>query len=144
MVRRSYRANQVVSDAVSDRVGAFDSRVLEDWMHTVDDGDDLVHHYAEAIANAQHAAEETDDRYGWRDELHTTTDEAVESLEAAFEDHLDVLVADVCATVALREGDWINHADGGDVEDAVHEARDWLQTHQEAAERAGVWEEVTA
>ncbi|QCC57329.1 hypothetical protein [Natrinema thermotolerans] len=144
MARRSYRANQVLSDAVSDRVDEFDSRVLEDWMHSVDDGDDLVHHYAEAIANAQHAAEETDERYGWQDDLHTTTDEAVQNLEAALKDHLDVLVAEICATVANREGDWIDHTDDENVEPAVHEARDWLQAHQEAAERAGVWDEVTA
>ncbi|WP_455448324.1 hypothetical protein [Natrinema thermotolerans] len=144
MVRRSYRANQVVSDAVSDRVDEFESSVLADWMHTVDDGDELVHYYAEAIANAQYAAEETDSRYGWDDGLHTKTDSAVEGLEAAFEDHLDVLVAEVCATVAQREGDWIDHADDEDVEVAVHEARDWLQAHEGAAKRAGVWDEVTA
>ncbi|QCW03584.1 hypothetical protein [Natrinema pallidum] len=144
MVRRGYRANQVVSDAVSDRVDEFESPVLENWMHTVDDGDELVHHYAEAIASAQYAADETDERYGWRDDLHTITDEAVEALEAAFEDHLDVLVAEVCATVANREGVWIEHADDEDVEPAVHEAREWLQAHEAAARRADVWDEVTA
>jgi len=144
MVRRSHRANQVVSDAVSDRVDEFDSRVLENWMHSVDDGDELVHLYAEAIANAQHAAEETDERYGWDDALHTLTDSSFEGLESAFQDHLDALVAEVCATVANREGVWIDHTDDENVEPAVHEARDWLQVHQEAAERAGVWDEVTA
>lgn len=143
MTRRSYRANQVVSDAVSDRVDEFESPVLADWMHTVDDGDELVHYYAEAIANAQYAAEQTDSRYGWDDALYTATDSSVEGLESAFEDHLDVLVAEICATVAQREGSWVDHTDDEDViEAAVHEAREWLQANEAAAERAGVWEEV--
>ncbi|PCR89334.1 hypothetical protein [Natrinema ejinorense] len=144
MPRRSYRGNEVVKEKVSERVDEFDSRVLEDWMHTVDDGDELVYYFAEAIGNAWYANDEADGRYGWDDEIAEAVGGAAEELGDAFDAHLDVLVAETCATVALRNGKWVEHHDDEDIEAAVHEAREWLQEHSEAAERAGVWEEVTA
>jgi len=144
MVNRSYRANKVVNDAVGDRVDEFESVLLENRMHTVDDGEELIGYYAEAIANAQYAADGVDDQYGWRDDIYSVTDQAVDSLEAALEDVLDVLVAEECAVVAQRKGEWTDRQDDEAVEAAVHEAREWLQAHEAAAKRAGVWSEVTA
>ncbi|ELY84254.1 hypothetical protein C486_00769, partial [Natrinema gari JCM 14663] len=97
-----------------------------------------------AIANAQYGRDEADDRYGWRDDIYSVTDQAVDSLEAAFEDIIDVLVAEECAVVAQRKGEWTDRQDDEAVEAAVHEAREWLQAHEAAAKRAGVWSEVTA
>ncbi|OVE83180.1 hypothetical protein [Natronolimnobius baerhuensis] len=142
MVNRSYRANSVVSDAVEDRVETFDSNILKNRMFTIDDGDELVDHYATAIAYAQHAAAETDERYGFRDDLHSATDQAAEGLEAAFEDHIDVLVAEACAIIAQRQDLELFEGNEEEIEDAVHEARNWLQAHEGAAKRAEVWEEV--
>ncbi|WP_121744429.1 hypothetical protein [Natronorubrum halophilum] len=144
MAQLSYRGRKRLSEARSTFIEAFDSRVLEDWMHSVDDGDDLVYHYAEAIANAECAADEADERYGWDDDTSLDAGSAVGELTGALEMHLEALVAEICATVAQREGEWTEYTDDEEIEPAVHEAREWLQEHQDAAERAGVWEEVSA
>lgn len=143
-MRRSYRANDVVKEAIDDYVDEFDSVLLENRMHTVDDGDELVHHYAESIASSQHACNIADERYGYRDDLCRVAGDAAEKLEEQLEAHLDVLVAEECAIVAQREGDWTDRRDDAQVEAAVHEAREWLQVNREAAERAGVWDALVA
>ena len=66
------------------------------------------------------------------------------------DDVVDGLVAETVAVAlaelleAIAEEDWTDVWSDEEIAAAKHEAREWLQANHEAAERAGVWDEVTA
>ena len=63
-------------------------------------------------------------------------------------DQVDAVVAEqvarACAVVATDAQEWTDAWDQDELVAARHEAIDWLQAHTDAAERAGVLEEVVA
>ncbi len=70
---------------------------------------------------------------------------AAERLGEHVDDVVDETVAAALADLlaGFEADDWTDAWDPNEIDAARHEAREWLQAHHEAAERAGVWEEVT-
>lgn len=69
---------------------------------------------------------------------------AAQSLDEHVETLVDEMIADALAGLLEDVDDYGDLYSAEGITDAKCEARDWLQGHSEAAERAGVWEEVTA
>lgn len=69
---------------------------------------------------------------------------AAESLNDLISGLVDEQIARACANVLEKGDDWSDIHDEEDITAAKHEAREWLQQHLDAAERAGVQDEVTA
>ncbi|QLH82445.1 hypothetical protein [Halosimplex pelagicum] len=78
------------------------------------------------------------------DEVASAAFGAAEELNDRIDDLVDVQVARACAEIVTEAPEWTDHWDEEEIADAVHEAREWLQLHEAAAERAGVLEEVQA
>lgn len=123
-----------------DRIDQFDSPRLRDRMHTLDDGDDTIVEIAEAVGRANYAMSAARDLEAGENPVHEHASDGWGSLLDALDARLDELVAEECATVVTESEAW--HWDDDEQADAVHEAREWLQTNQEIAKRAGVWSEV--
>ncbi len=73
------------------------------------------------------------DAFSAAERLGEHVDDVDETIAAALADLLAGIEAD----------DWTDAWDPDEIDAATHEAREWLQVHHDAAERAGVWEEVT-
>ncbi|MDF9748415.1 hypothetical protein [Natrinema salsiterrestre] len=69
---------------------------------------------------------------------------AAETVDGHIDDVVDEVTAAALADMLEVIDDWGDDWDDAEIEDAKCEARDWLQGHSEAADRAGVWEKVTA
>lgn len=69
---------------------------------------------------------------------------AAETIDSHIDDVVDEVIAAALADLLEVVDDWDDAWDESEIDEAKSEARDWLQVHQEAAERAGVWDEVTA
>lgn len=69
---------------------------------------------------------------------------AAETINDHVDDVADEVIAAALADLLEVVDDWDDAHDQGDIDAAKQEARGWLQGHHGAAERAGVWEEVTA
>lgn len=69
---------------------------------------------------------------------------AAEEINDHIDDVVDEVIAAALADLLEVVDDWDDVHNQDDIDAAKHEARDWLQGHSEAAERAGVWKEVTA
>jgi len=83
------------------------------------------------------AAERTNDT-GRDDDVRRATWDSAESLHAVIDDLVDEEIATACSVIITDAPEWTDHWDEAELEAAAHEAREWLQLHVEAAERAEV------
>jgi len=140
MTTLSTTGRRLISDRLDEHLEHFDAAPIHNRVAEADDGDDLVLELALAAERAYYARKAADRR----DAIGSRTRDAYRDLKDALFHRIDECVAQACAD-ALRHGDeWRDHYDDHDIRHARFEARQWLQTHREAAQRAGVWEEVCA
>ena len=124
----------------------FDAALLHNRVYDqVQGSHDREHDLARLVELTEDAyafAEDDRDAYG-DDPIGDAAFDAAERLN----DQVDAVVAEqvarACAVVATEAQDWTDAWDREELAAARHEAREWLQTHTEAAERAGVLDDVT-
>jgi len=124
----------------SDAAGQFDvtllhNRVYEQVKGQHDEHNDLIRLLDLAERSFQLANDRDHD-----DEIFA----AAETLNSQVEALVDEQVAKACAVIVREADGWSDAWDQTDIDDAKHEAREWLETNEEVARRAGVWEEVVA
>jgi hypothetical protein len=68
---------------------------------------------------------------------------AAEALNDQIDAVVDEQIATACAVVATDAQEWTDAWDADELAAARHEACEWLQNHLDAAERAGVLDDVT-
>jgi len=107
--------------------------------HTIDD--DLTR-LVELTEGAYEFAAGRDEGVG-RDGVARGAFDAADILNGQIDAVVAEQVARACAVVATDAQEWTDAWDRNELAAARHEAIDWLQAHIEAAERAGVLEEVT-
>jgi len=74
------------------------------------------------------------------DEVASAAFGAAEELDEQVDRLVDEQIARACATIVADAPEWTDVWDEEKIDAAVHEAREWLQTHMDAAERAGALE----
>ncbi|WP_137288611.1 hypothetical protein [Natronorubrum halophilum] len=136
-------ADRRLSTLAEKRAAEFDAticnnRVYEEIKDLHDHGPDLRRYVsvAEDVYDLS-ADEDLDDR-------RLDVFGAAESINDHIDDVANEVVAAALADLLEVVDEWDDVWDADDIADAKCEARDWLQGHVEAAERAGVWEEVSA
>jgi len=140
----SRSAEKRMRELADDASTAFESTVLHNRVHEQVAGQ---HNRDNHLIRLLDLAERS---YDLADEYETDRTVSSEVFAAAerLNDQVDALVnesiARACATIVTESQDWDDVHDPEDLQEARYEARAWLQQHQTAAERAGVWEEVTA
>jgi hypothetical protein len=156
MARLSPRARKAIQQRIEDRVDAVDSAVLENQMVLADDcAPDALHHVAETIASARHAASCTRDIDADATPVNDRMDDAWAAAGESLTMFVDELLAAECAHVIEHADEWAaRNADpeadvlvrrsADDYDAAKREAREWLREHADAAERAGVLKEHSA
>ena len=144
MCEKEARLKQMGDDAASQ----FDSSLVQDRVYesvafpgAYPKDSDLAN-LLELIEGALDLAQDRDDAGDYHG-LQSDAYAAAEILEQNVEDTRDETVATALVGLLSRlEDDRDLEPDERDR--AKHEAREWLQEHHEAAQRAGVWSEVTA
>jgi len=143
MFEPCHAASKRSKTIASDTADEFDAtllhnRVYEHLQGQCGGSDDLIR-LLDLAERAYDLAADRDDVDGRMDIFGAAED---------LNDQVDAVVAEevarACAVVLDEGNDWTDVWDQADVDDAVFEARQWLQANHEAAKRAGVWEEVTA
>jgi len=144
MTRRYARsAEKRLRDLAGEAATQFDATVLHNRVHEQVAGQhDRNSHLLRLLDLAERSYDLADDRrqvgelspiFGAAEQLN---------------DQVDALVAEAtaraCATIVTESQDWDDVHDAAELADARYEARQWLQQHTEAAQRAGVWKEVAA
>lgn len=135
------QARRQLNELAHKHANAFDTTICHNYVYESvqdqhDHGPDLRRYVSVAEDVYELSADEDlDDRrldvFGAAEDINDHIDNVVDVIAAALADLLEVV------------DDWDDVHDQDDI-GAVHEERNWLQGHSEAAERAGVWEEVTA
>lgn len=125
----------------------FDSRVLRDLAHDVDDGDDLVIHLAEGVGASETATDVARDRTDRDLESDPVRDSALTSatmLEDALGERLHELMAEACAWLLAEDeaDEYLELRDDQEVEAARSEALEFLQDNLGVAESIGVLDDV--
>lgn len=139
------RSDKRIRQRARNEAEQFDATLLHNRVaeqvtgsHTIDD--DLTR-LVELTKSAYEFAEDDRDAYG-DDPVGDAAFDAAETLN----DQVDAVVAEqvarACAVVATEAQDWTDAWDRNELVAARHEAIDWLQAHTEAAERAGVLDDV--
>ena len=153
MSRLSPRARKAIQRRIEDRVDAVDSTILENHMLHADDGaPEALHHIAATLGSARHAASCTRDIDADATLVHDRMDDAWDAASVALTMFVDELLAEECAHVIEHADEWavcdadpeadvLNRRSTDQYAAAKREAREWLQEHVDAAERAGVFRE---
>ncbi|GAB3421487.1 hypothetical protein GCM10027435_25310 [Haloparvum alkalitolerans] len=137
MKNLSRDAEKRLSREVSAAVASFDSVLLSNVIHDRFTADDQLVHLAEASARLQYAVD-TRRRELADDETAEQLDEQRSVLSHAIEQRARERLAELCELVVADAPTWDNHWDTMQIETAVAEARTWLRTNTNAAERADV------
>ncbi len=106
-----------------------------------DAGEDLIR-VLNLSERAYDLSERREDRAGAAGDTSRAAFDAAEELSECVDSLVDEAVAEACATVTDDAPDWDDVWDQTGIEAAVAEARQWLQDHPDAAERAGIDSEV--
>jgi hypothetical protein len=143
MSRLGPRARRYISDRIDAHLEEIESAPLHNRVYEADDGaPETLHHLATAAEAAYHAEDCERDR-DRDDPVRAGANTAFREAKAALDAYIDELVAGECLHVIEHADEWAETRDHYDVEAceaAKHEAREWLQQHTEAADRAGVLE----
>jgi len=154
MARLSPRERKAIQQRIEDRVDSVDSTILENHMLHADDGaPEALHHIAATLASARHAASCTRDVDADATPVHDRMDDAWDAASESLTMFVDELLAAECAHVIEHADEWaardadpeadvLNRRSREEHDAAKREAREWLQAHMNAAERAGVLEDL--
>jgi len=141
------RAAKRVRGLARDRANKFDATILHNRVHEQVKGshttDDDLTRLVELAEGCYGFSDRREGGVG-EDNVASAAFDAAETLNDRIDDLVDVQVARACAEIVTEAPEWTDHWDEQEIADAVHEAREWLQLHEAAAERAGVLEEVRA
>ncbi|ELZ84426.1 hypothetical protein C453_12806 [Haloferax elongans ATCC BAA-1513] len=119
-----------------------EAEVLHNLVHDDLNQDDQLTHYCDAAAEAD-AAADIRESYESRDaEFVDELEHAWDSIATVAHQRAFEVVAESCVTVISDGDEWADegHYDVDAVDNAKHEAREWLQTHTDIAERVGALE----
>ena len=141
MVRRSYRAKNRQKKLVRELAYPFDAAPLHNRAAEALGQDDQLWQLLEAWAEAEQALEVRDNAMGYTTDGSRCgdLDDAASTINEVVRDRALEVVADACVEVIEHGDEWAadGHWDEATIADAVHEAREWLQTNHEVAERVG-------
>lgn len=130
-------AEKRLSREVTAAVAGFDSVLLSNVIHDRFTEDDQLVHLAEAGARLQYAVD-TRHRELADDETAEQLDLQHGVLSHSIEQRARERLAELCELIVTEASTWDDHWDTMQIEAAVAEARIWLQTNTNAAERADV------
>jgi hypothetical protein len=133
-----------VSRRIDEHLEDVDTTVLSNEVADVDDGaPEALHHLAETVASARHAAECTE-RPNQASPVFNLIDTAYTQARRALDMYVEELVATACADVIQQADEWADRDtdmySAAEYKVAKQDARWWLQHHLDAARRAGVLE----
>lgn len=142
MVRDYHRrAEKTLSLHADEAAEQFDATILCNRVHeTVDGQHNRDHHLLRALDLAERAYDLSDDAEA--DQLDTAAFGAAEELMAVTDDLVEQQIATACVEVIQNVDDWTDVWDQEQIDAAKHEAREWIQTHRDAADRADLLDEV--
>ncbi|MDS0284700.1 hypothetical protein [Haloarcula onubensis] len=137
MSRRSPTSTKMQSGFTS-MAEDFDEPPLHNKVHDDIAEDEGLARFCDAAAAAEAAGEYR----GQDDRLTEAADESWGRLRWAARQRALGVVAEACATVITDGDQWVKegHWEQQAIDDAKHEAREWLQVHTNEAERTGVLE----
>jgi len=142
-MRAETRVRQLGREAAEE----FDAALLHNRVHEQVQGhhgpDDLTR-LVELAEDCYGLCNERERRCDGFDDVSNGAFDAGEVLDGQVETVVDEQVARACATIVTDAPGWTDAHGEASIDAAVVEARQWLQAHLDAAERAGVLEEVTA
>lgn len=119
----------------------FDTTIMHNRVHETVDGqhdrDNMLIRTLDLAYRAYDLSDEADTVH-----LDSAAFAAGEELNDVVEDLVDEQIATACAHVILDGDAWTDAWDLEEIDAAKDEAREWIQTHEAAARRAGVLEEV--
>jgi len=144
MAQISHHGRKLIGTRIDQHLEDIEAAPLHDAVAVADDGDEVLTEIAIAAERTWFAMKATYGAYDGdeRREAESEMMAAYEIIVDRLEKRVDENVAEVGCN-AIRNGDeWKEHRDEDAVDNSQHEAREWLQTHQEAAQRAGIWESV--
>ena len=131
-------AKQELSHHQTAYVTAFDS-LLGDVVHDHFAEDDELRPLAAAYADAEEALEWREEDLEDSDPVSVAIEQSVEQLSWTVEKRAAERVAELCEQVATEaDAAWLDIHDEADLRAAHAEAREWLSSNTNAAERAGV------
>ena len=131
---------QLISERIDEHLDDFDSAPIHNAVACADDGDGILEELAVAAERAWYAYVGTYDGYedrDVRDHYVNPLFDAYEECEQLVRDRVDELVAQRCIEAHIDGDQWRGDYDDRVVEESQREAREWLEAHQEAAERLG-------
>jgi len=142
MVRDYHRrAEKTLSLHVDEAAEQFDATILCNRVHeTVDGQHNHDNHLLRALDLAERAYDLSDDAE--TDQLDSAAFGAAEELIAVTDDLVEEQIATACADVIQNADDWTDVWEQEQVDAAKHEAREWLQTHEDVAGRVDLPAEV--
>jgi beta-galactosidase GanA len=134
-------AEKRIDELASEAVGDFETAIMHNLVYeTVDGQRDRNNELIRTLDLAESAYDLSDETE--TDDLDSAAFEAANALDDVVDALVDQQIAIACAEIITEGDDWTDTWDAEDVDAAQHEAREWLQTHQDAAERVSVLEEV--
>lgn len=119
----------------------FDTTIMHNLVHETVDGqhdrDNMLIRTLDLAYRAYDISDEAETGH-----LDSAAFAAAEELNDVVEDLVDEQIAKACADVILDGDAWTDAWDEEEIDAAKHEAREWIQQHEDAAARADVPEEV--
>lgn len=122
----------------------FDATILHNTVYEDLGEDDHLAQLLDATAHAELAQEIREDALGSDGARVDDLGEAAGTLSHVAQTRAREVVAEACATVIQKGDQWVatGHYDQEVVDEAQHEAREWLQTNTNVADRLGLLGEV--
>ena len=134
----NHTARKELSKHQSPYVSGFDS-LLGDVVHDHFAEDEQLEALAAAYADAEEALEIREESLEAADPVSTAMETSVGKLTWAIEKRARERIAELCEQVATEaDATWLDVHDEADVRAAHAEAREWLSTNTNPAERADV------
>ena len=146
MIHRPHLSTKRQGKLARKMASDIDATILHNSVYEDVEGDDQLGMLLDATVGAEYAQEEREDGLGSDAIRVDDVGKVAGILSHVARTRTREVVAEACATV-IQDGDqWA--ADGiysqAAVDDAQHEARQWLQLNTNVADRLGLLEEVTA
>lgn len=139
---RTRKSKSKQSEFVSSMADDFEATALHNNVYDSLNGDDELAQLCDAAAAADTASNCRDETVGGAHDHTQACEEAWGHLSHVARERALEVVAECCATVINDGDEWVGegHWDAEEIADAKHEAREWLQTHTNVAERVGALE----
>lgn len=137
--------NRRTRDLAKTAAEPFDSTVLHNRVYEQvqgQHGESQLRRLLDISEECYDLADERERATDRDDVVYRVAFDAAESLNGHIRALIDEEIATACAVIVRDAPEWTDAWDDAELEAATYEAREWLQLHLEAAERAGVLEDV--